>query len=64
MRRSALALGSTLSLVALTFAQATGPDFSGVSVNLSGVWGLAGTIVGALATMIVVRKGIKLVNRS
>lgn len=66
MRHLGLALGVALSIVAVTFAQttATGPDFSGVSVNLSGVWGLAGTIIGALATMIVVRKGIKLVNRS
>ncbi len=59
-------LASTLALTSLAMAQttATGPDFSGVSVDLSGVWGLAGTIVGALVTMIVVRKGIKLANRS
>ena len=57
---------STLALSGLALAQTTtsGPDFSGISVDLSGVWGLAGTIVGALVTMIVVRKGIKLANRS
>ena len=59
-------LSSILALTGLAMAQTTttGPDFSGVSVDLSGVWGLAGTIVGALVTMIVVRKGIKLANRS
>ena len=61
-------LVSTLALSGLALAQTTttasGPDFSGISVDLSGVWGLAGTIVGALVTMIVVRKGIKLANRS
>ncbi len=57
-------LASTLALTGLAMAQTTGPDFSGVSVDLSGVWGVAGTIVGALVTMIVVRKGIKLANRS
>ena len=58
-------LASTLALSGLALAQtATGPDFSGITVDMSGVWGLAGTIVGALVTMIVVRKGIKLANRS
>jgi len=58
-------LAGLLSFSVVTLAQtATGPDFSGVTVDLSGVWGLAGTIVGALVTMIVVRKGIKLANRS
>jgi len=49
---------------ALAQTAATGPDFSAINVDLSPVWGLAGTIVGALVTMIVVRKGIKLANRS
>jgi hypothetical protein len=39
-------------------------DFSQVSVNLTPVFGLATTIVGALVGMIAVRKAIKLVNRS
>ncbi len=57
-----------LLLVAFSFslAQTTGggSGFGNISVDLSPVWGLAGTIVAALATMIVIRKGIKLVNRS
>ncbi len=53
-----------LSAGGFALAQTTGPDFSTVSVNLAPVWGLAGTIVGALVTMIVVRKGVKLANRS
>ena len=58
-------LSATLALAGLAVAQtASGPDFSNVSVDLSAVWTLAGTIVGALVTLIVVRKGIKLANRS
>ncbi len=57
-------LASTLALTGLAMAQTTGPDFSGIQPNLSAVWGLAGSIIGALVTMIVVRKGIKLANRS
>ncbi len=58
-------LTATLAFAGLAMAQtASGPDFSNISVNLSAVWTLAGTIIGALVTMIVVRKGIKLANRS
>jgi len=53
-----------LAVGSLALAQTTGPNFSGISVDLSGVWGLATSIVSALVGMIVVRKGIKLVNRS
>ncbi len=53
-----------ISGVALAQTTATGPDLSGVNVDLSGIWGLAGTIIGALVTLIVVRKGIKLANKS
>ena len=57
-------LASALAFTGLAMAQTTGPDFSNIQPDLSGVWGLAGTIIGALVTMIVVRKGIKLANRS
>jgi hypothetical protein len=39
-------------------------DFSEVSVNLTPIFGLAVTIVGALVGLIAVRKAIKLANRS
>ncbi len=54
----------TLSLAGLALAQTSGPDFSSVSVNLAGVFGLAGTVVAALANLIVIRKAIKLMNKS
>ena len=39
-------------------------DFSGVNVDLSAIYGLAVTIVGALVGLIAVRKAIKLSNKS
>jgi hypothetical protein len=39
-------------------------DLSGIAVDLKPIAGLAVTVIGALATLIVVRKGIKLANRS
>lgn len=39
-------------------------DFGKVTVDLAPVFGLGATIVSALVGMIVVRKAIKLVNRS
>ncbi len=39
-------------------------DFSSATVDLTPVYGLAVTIVGALVGMVAVRKAIKLVNRS
>ncbi len=66
MRVAKLVLSGVTSVSGVVLAQTTGtgPDFSNITVDLSPVWGLAGTIVGALVTMIVVRKGIKLANRS
>lgn len=39
-------------------------DLSGVSIDLSSVLTFGGTIIAALVGMVVVRKAIKLVNRS
>lgn len=39
-------------------------DLSGIGIDLSSVLTFGGTIIGALVGMVVVRKAIKLVNRS
>lgn len=39
-------------------------DLSSITVDLAPVFGYAATIIGALVGMIVVRKAIKLTNRS
>ncbi len=68
MRKFLVSAFASLTSVGLALAQTTGtttgPNFSNIQPDLSAVWGLAGSIIGALVTMIVVRKGIKLANRS
>ncbi len=64
MGRKLLAGLLTFGGLALAQTGGSGSGFGSITVDLSPVWTLAGTIVGALATLIVVRKGIKLVNRS
>lgn len=39
-------------------------DFGNITVDLAPVFGLAATIVASLTGLIVIRKAIKLVNRS